>query len=100
MIYGLIKSAKILDIDGKLCVVSFHSLEDRIVKYFFKSLSEDKKISRYIPEAQNQNKLFKLDFKKPIYPGSKEINSNRPSRSAKLRYAIKKNNLVDFERDF
>ena len=100
MIYGLIKSAKILDIDGKICVVSFHSIEDKIVKYFFKSLSEDKKISRYIPEEKNQNKLFQLDLKKPIYPGSKEINTNRPSRSAKLRYAIKKNNLVDFEKDF
>ncbi len=100
LIYGLIKSAKILDIDGKICVVSFHSIEDKIVKYFFKSLSEDKKISRYIPEEKNQNKLFQLDLKKPIYPGSKEINTNRPSRSAKLRYAIKKNNLVDFEKDF
>ena len=100
LIYGLIKSAKILDIDGKICVVSFHSIEDKIVKYFFKSLSEDKKISRYVPEAKNQNKLFQLDLKKPVYPGSEEINTNRPSRSAKLRYAIKKNNLVDFEKDF
>ena len=100
LIYGLIKSAKILDIDGKICVVSFHSIEDKIVKYFFKSLSEDKKISRYIPEEKNQNKLFQLDLKKPVYPGSEEINTNRPSRSAKLRYAIKKNNLVDFEKDF
>ena len=100
LIYGLIKSAKILDIDGKICVVTFHSIEDKIVKYFFKSLSEDKKISRYIPEEKKQNKLFQLDLKKPIYPGSNEINTNRPSRSAKLRYAIKKNNLIDFEKDF
>ena len=100
LIYGLIKSAKILDIDGTICVVSFHSIEDKIVKYFFKSLSEDKKISRYIPEEKNQNKLFQFDLKKPIYPGSKEINTNRPSRSAKLRYAIKKKNLDDFEKDF
>ena len=60
LIYGLINSAKILDVNGILLVVSFHSLEDKIVKYFFKSLSEDKKISRYIPEEKNQNKLFKL----------------------------------------
>ena len=81
-------------------VVSFHSLEDKIIKYFFKSLSEDKKISRYYPEEKNQNKLFELKIKKPIYPKSKEIIINRPSRSAKLRYAIKKNNKINFEQDF
>ena len=63
-------------------------------------MSEDKKISRYYPEQKNQNKLFELKSKKPIYPSSKEININRPSRSAKLRYAIKKNNIIDFEKDF
>ena len=67
LIYGLINSAKILDINGILLVVSFHSLEDKIIKYFFKSLSEDKKISRYYPEEKNQNKLFELSSKKPIY---------------------------------
>ena len=100
LIYGLINSAKILDVNGILLVVSFHSLEDKIIKYFFKSLSEDKKISRYFPEEKNQNKLFELRSKKPIYPRSQEININRPSRSAKLRYAIKKKNIINFERDF
>ena len=100
LIYGLINSAKILDINGKLLVVSFHSLEDKIIKYFFKSLSEDKKISRYYPEEKNPNKLFKLMSKKPIYPSHDEIGTNRPSRSAKLRYAIKKNNMINFEKDF
>ena len=80
-------------------MVSFHSLEDKIVKYFFKSLSEDKKISRYYPEEKNLNKLFNLKLKKPIYPTPKEIKINRPSRSAKLRYAIKINNKINFEND-
>ena len=40
---------KILKKDGVLAVVTFHSLEDKIVKYFFKSLSENKSISRYKP---------------------------------------------------
>ena len=57
LIYGLINSAKILDINGILLVVSFHSLEDKIVKYFFKSLSEDKKISRYF-----QRKKIKISY--------------------------------------
>ncbi len=100
LVYGLINSAKILDVNGILLVVSFHSLEDKIVKYFFKSLSEDKKISRYYPEEKNLDKLFNLKLKKPIYPSSKEININRPSRSAKLRYAIKINNKINFENDF
>ena len=100
LIYGLINSAKILDVNGILLVVSFHSIEDKIIKYFFKSLSEDKKISRYYPEEKNQNKLFELRSKKPIYPRPHEININRPSRSAKLRYAIKKKNIINFERDF
>ena len=38
--------------------------------------------------------------KKPIYPSHDEISTNRPSRSAKLRYAIKKNNMINFEKDF
>ncbi len=100
LIYGLIDSTKILDIDGILSVVSFHSIEDKIIKYFLKSLSENKKISRYMPEEKNQNKIFKLISKKPITPGEKEISINRPSRSAKLRYAIKKKNIKNFEKDF
>ena len=100
MIYGLIYSTKILDVDGILSVVSFHSIEDKIVKYFLKSLSEDKKISRYLPEEKNQNKIFKLISKRPITPSQKEINLNRPSRSAKLRYAIKRKNIDNFEKDF
>ena len=100
LIYGLINSAKILDVNGILLVVSFHSLEDKIVKYFFKSLSEDKKISRYYPNEINQNKLFDLKIKKPIYPSQEEIEKNRPSRSAKLRYVIKKKNIINFEDDF
>ena len=63
-------------------------------------MSEDKKISRYYPEEKNQNKLFELRSKKPIYPSHQEININRPSRSAKLRYAIKKKNIINFETDF
>ena len=100
LIYGLINSTKILNIDGIILVVSFHSIEDKIIKYFFKSLSEDKKISRYLPEQKNFSKLFKQVIKKPIIPSEKEIDINRPSRSAKLRYAIKKRNIVNFEQDF
>ena len=85
--------------DGILAVVTFHSLEDKIVKYFFKSLSENKSISRYVPKIDQPDNLFKMLEKKPITPSLKELKENIPSRSAKLRYVIKKDNFYNFETD-
>ena len=99
LIFGLINAAKVLKKDGVLAVVTFHSLEDKIVKYFLKSLSENKSISRYVPVTQQAETLFILDQKKAIVPTDKEVNENLPSRSAKLRYGIKKSNFYDFETD-
>ena len=99
LIFGLINAAKVLKKDGVLAVVTFHSLEDKIVKYFLKSLSENKSISRYVPVTQQAETLFILDQKKAIMPTDKEVNENLPSRSAKLRYGIKKSNFYDFETD-
>ena len=99
LIFGMINAAKILKKDGILAVVTFHSLEDKIVKYFFKSLSENKSISRYVPVTEQAETLFKLIEKKAIIPSEKELNENLPSRSAKLRYAIKKKDFYDFETD-
>ncbi|MDR1982277.1 MAG: 16S rRNA (cytosine(1402)-N(4))-methyltransferase RsmH [Holosporaceae bacterium] len=67
-------SVDLLNIDGKIIVVSFHSLEDRVVKFFFRDLIR----------GDNRSK-FKLLTKKPITSSSLEISSNRRSRSAKLR---------------
>ena len=99
LIYGLINAAKVLKKYGVFAVVTFHSLEDKIVKYFFKSLSENKSTSRYMPKTNEKINLFKLINKKPIKPTEKEINENPPSRSGKLRYAIKKEDFYDFETD-
>jgi len=99
LIYGLINAAKVVKKDGVIAVVTFHSIEDKIVKYFFKSLSENKSISRYVPKTDEQINLFTLINKKPIIPTSNEINKNPPSRSAKLRYVIKKEDFYDFETD-
>ena len=99
LIFGLINAAKVLKKDGVLAVVTFHSIEDKIVKYFLKSLSENKSISRYVPVTQQAETLFILDQKKAIMPTDKEVNENLPSRSAKLRYGIKKSNFYDFETD-
>ena len=97
LIYGLINAAKVIKKDGVIAVVTFHSLEDKIVKYFFKSLSENKSVSRYMPKNEEKVNLFKSVNKKPITPSVNEIRENPPSRSAKLRYIIKKENFYDFE---
>ena len=99
LIYGLIAATKVLKKDGVLAVVTFHSLEDKIVKYFFKSLSEYKSVSRYIPKINQPETLLKLVEKKPKTATKKELEENLSSRSAKLRYAIKKNNFYDFKTD-
>ena len=99
LIFGLINAAKVLRKDGVLGVVTFHSLEDKIVKYFFKSLSENKSISRYSPDIEQADTLFNLIQKKPIIPSDEEIDKNPPSRSAKFRYAIKKSDFYNFDTD-
>ena len=99
LIYGLINATKIVKINGVIVVVSFHSLEDKIVKYFFKSLSETKSISRYMPDEKKKINLLKMINRKPVLPSIDEIKVNPPSRSAKLRYAVKKEKFFDFETD-
>ena len=99
LIYGLIAATKILKKDGVLAVVTFHSLEDKIVKYFFKSLSENKSISRYLPKMDEPETLFFMPEKKPKIPSTKELKENLPSRSAKLRYIFKKKDFYNFETD-
>ena len=99
LIYGLISASKILKKDGILAVVTFHSIEDRIVKYFFRSLSENKSISRYVPHIDQPDTIFKMLERKPKIPSLKELKENLPSRSAKLRYVVKKKNSYQFKTD-
>ncbi len=86
---GLKESANIIGQNGVILTVSFHSLEDKICKYFFNKLSKQDKVSRYLPEKKSTKISFSLITKKPVIPGSQELKLNPPSRSAKLR-AIKK----------
>lgn len=72
----------LLSLNGILSIITFHSLEDRIVKNFFKKLIESK-IPSYIP-TNNTDVKFKLNTK-IIYPTESEIKNNNRSRSAKLR---------------
>ena len=72
---SLPQALEILSAGGRIAVISFHSLEDRIVKNFFKE------------EAQKNN--LKILTKKPVSPSLEELKENPRSRSAKLRAAIK-----------
>ena len=101
LILGLIEAAKLLSNGGILIVVSFHSLEDKIVKNFFNLYSNLRKSpSRYLPIKENNSNLFKLVSKKPLMPEANEINNNIRSRSAKLRYAIRNNNSFFYPKEF
>jgi 16S rRNA (cytosine1402-N4)-methyltransferase len=85
-------SESILSEGGRLVVVSFHSLEDRIVKRFIKQRSSiAPNRSRHLPaeEKDESDIIFSLPFKKPVLPSEKEVLSNPRSRSAKLRVAIR-----------
>ncbi|MDB3997475.1 16S rRNA (cytosine(1402)-N(4))-methyltransferase, partial [Candidatus Pelagibacter sp.] len=58
-----------------------------------------KSVSRYAPLIEQPDTLLRLIEKKAIVPSNEEINENLPSRSAKLRYAIKKTDFYDFKTD-
>ena len=86
---GLIASEKFLTYGGILCVVSFHSKEDRIVKNFLNECQGKSKlvISKFLPPNENLRQSFEIITKKPILPSDDEIKINRKARSAKLRIA-------------
>jgi len=90
---GLILATQLLSNGGLLIVVNFHSLEDKIVKNFFKFYSEsNNNPSRYLPINKKNLSLFSIFSKKPITPTKSEIKQNVNSRSAKMRYAVRNNN--------
>jgi 16S rRNA (cytosine1402-N4)-methyltransferase len=84
---GLIAAEKILQPNGILAVISFHSIEDRIIKKFFLKCSQDKNLSRHMPDIPSKQHSLKILTKKPILPSATEIKYNKRSRSAKLRVA-------------
>ena len=77
---------KLLKKGGRLCVITFHSLEDRIVKNIFKKYSEVDEMVKGLKDIPDEYKpLIKIINKKPILPSEDEIKENTRSASAKLR---------------
>ncbi len=71
---------------GRICVITFHSLEDRIVKQIFKKYSEVDDLVKGLPQIPEEYKpLIKIVNKKPILPSKIELEENSRSKSAKLR---------------
>jgi len=97
LINGLINAFYLIPVGGIIAVVTFHSIEDKIVKFFFKNYSEINNSSRYAPIKENNVRCFNLKNKKPITPSDEELKLNPPSRSAKLRFAVKIKNECNFE---
>lgn len=74
--------------EGRVAIITFHSLEDRIVKKFFKENSEVNELVKGLPTIPEAYKpKLKLITKKPILPSTQELAENSRSKSAKLRVA-------------
>jgi 16S rRNA (cytosine1402-N4)-methyltransferase len=84
---ALAAAERVLKPGGRLAVVSFHSLEDRIVKDFFNARSKTGGGSRHLPEVKQVAPSFKVLTKRPVAPGEEEVAANPRARSAKLRGA-------------
>ncbi len=84
------KAVKLLNTGGRICIITFHSLEDRIVKETFKELSLDCICPPELPICTcNKKKELNIITRKPILPSEKEIELNPRARSAKLRIGEK-----------
>jgi len=79
-------ATRLLVSGGRLAVISFHSLEDRIVKHYFRSLEEDCICPPELPAcACDAEKVADVVTQSPVTPGKEEVSVNPRSRSAKLR---------------
>ncbi len=81
---------ELLNKEGRMAIITFHSLEDRIVKKYMKEQSEVNELVKGLPEIPEAYRpVLKLITKKPILPSASELAENSRSKSAKLRVAEK-----------
>ena len=91
---ALENSLSVLKVGGRIGVISFHSLEDRIVKRYFKKMSLKCICPPEVAICNCRGKsIVKILTKKPVSPGDVEVKGNMPSRSSKLRVVEKVNDL-------
>lgn len=85
---GILSVVEFLKVGGRICVISFHSGEDRLVKNLFRRLSGRCECPSRLPVCQcGARRVLRIITKKPVVPGDDEVCENPRSRSAKLRCA-------------
>jgi 16S rRNA (cytosine1402-N4)-methyltransferase len=84
---ALFAAERALKPGGRLAVIAFHSLEDRIVKTFLNARGRTTSPSRHMPDTVKAEPTFQLISRKPIVPSAEEVRENPRARSAKLRVA-------------
>jgi 16S rRNA (cytosine1402-N4)-methyltransferase len=84
---ALVAAERVLKPGGRLAIVTFHSLEDRIVKTFLARRSGTTGVSRHLPEVETLPPTFRLLTKRAVAPEESEVAANPRARSAKLRAA-------------
>lgn len=85
---SLEQAIDIVKVGGRILVITFHSLEDRICKQIFNSYAKNKDIPKNLPVLPEESlSKLKLITRKPICPSERELEENNRSRSAKLRIA-------------
>ena len=89
LVDGLMAAERILKPGGRLVAVSFHSLEDRIVKTFFAARAGSRAGSRHLPQVAPRPASFAILTKRPVGPDDAEVAANPRARSAKLRAATR-----------
>lgn len=95
---ALHQAAEVVKVGGRISVITFHSLEDRLCKQAFKKWSSEKPVPRGLPIIpEGFEAPFKLITRKPILPTEEEVSENRRSRSAMLRIIEK---VKPFDDDF